>query len=107
MRASMGVVTDQKANTSLTALNLRDNNVGDAGAAALADALQARVLTCKKCVFRACVRCHRKCRFTESSEELASSTCCAVYVAAFLLVVWRKTFTHVCVAGIARRLFSS
>ena len=48
----MGVVTDQKANTSLTKLDLESNNVGDAGAAALADALQARVLTCKKCVFR-------------------------------------------------------
>ena len=103
----MGVVTDQKANTSLTKLDLEYNKVGDAGAAALADALQATILTCKKCVFRACVRCHRKCRFTESSEELASSTCFAVYVAAFLIMVWRKTFIHVCVAGIARGLFSS
>ena len=56
----MGAVTDQKANTSLTALNLQWNNVGDAGATALADALKAAVLTCKKCVFRARVRCHRK-----------------------------------------------
>ena len=81
--------------------------MGDAGAAALADALQATVLTCKKCVFRACVRCHRKCCLTESSEEWASSTFLAGCVLAFVLVVWRKAFTHVCVAGIARGLFSS
>ena len=66
----MGAVTDQKANTSLTALHLDGNRVGDAGATALAEALKATVLTCKKCVFRACVRYHRKCCFTESSEEL-------------------------------------
>ena len=69
----MGVVTEQKANTTLTLLYLAHNRVGDAGAVALADALQATVLTCKKCVFTACVRFHRKCLFTESSEELASS----------------------------------
>ena len=39
-------VQDQKANAILTALNLRDNNVGDAGATALADALQATVSVC-------------------------------------------------------------
>ena len=66
----MGAVKDQKANTSLTALYLTGNRVGDVGASALADALKAAVLTCKKCVFRARVRCHRKCCFTESSEEL-------------------------------------
>ena len=70
MRASMGAVKDQKANTSLTALHLNGNRVGDAGATALAKALKATVLTCEKCVFRACVRCHHKCCFTESSEEL-------------------------------------
>ena len=68
-------VKDLIANATLTTLNLRDNRVGDAGATALADALKAAVLTCKKCVFRVCVRCHRKSCFTESSEELASSTC--------------------------------
>ena len=47
----MGAVTDQKANTSLTELYLNGSRVGDAGAAALADALQATVWTCKKCVF--------------------------------------------------------
>ena len=71
----MSAVTDHKVNTSLTALILEKNNVGDAGAAALADALQATVLTCKKCVFRASVCCHSKCHFAKSSEELASSTC--------------------------------
>ena len=87
MRASMGAVKDHKANTSLTFLGLWNNNVGDAGAAALAESLQATVLTCKKCVFRESVRCHRKCRFTKSSEELASSTCSAVCVAVFLILL--------------------
>ena len=105
----MGAVTDHKANTSLTALFMNDNRVGDAGASALADALKATVLMCKKCVFRVRVRCHRKCCFMESSEELASSTRCAVCDAAcviFFVVRWGK-FIHVCVAGIARGLFSS
>ena len=66
----MGAVTDHKANTSLNALHLDVNRVGDAGATALAEALKAAVLTCKKCVFRARVRCHRKFWSTESSEEL-------------------------------------
>ena len=35
-----------KANTSLTDLNLRDNEVGDAGATALAEAVKATVLMC-------------------------------------------------------------
>ena len=47
----MGSVKDHKANTSLTALNLQWNKVGDAGATALAEALRATILTCKKCVF--------------------------------------------------------
>ena len=80
-------VQDHKANTSLTDLSLWNNNVGDAGATALADALQATVLTCKECVFRASIRCHSKCRFTKSSEELASSPCSAVCVAAFLILL--------------------
>ena len=91
-----GVVTDQKANATLTELNLCYNKVRDAGAAALADALKATVLTCKKCVFRACVRCHRKCRFTESSEELASSTCCAVCVAGFVIFCGLKGKVYSC-----------
>ena len=70
----MGAAKDRKANTSLTKLNLKSNNVGDAGASALADALQAKILMCKKCVFRARGRCHRKCWFTESSAEWRSST---------------------------------
>ena len=82
----MGAVTDHKANASLTALNLQWNKVGDAGATALAEALKATVLMCKKCVFRASVPCHRKCCFTESSEELASSTCGAACVAAFVIL---------------------
>ena len=65
----VAAVQNCKANKTLTWLRLDDNKVGDAGAAALANALKATVLTCKKCVFTACVRCHRKCRFTKSSEE--------------------------------------
>ena len=44
----------------------------------MTDALQATVLTCKKCVFKASVCCHSKCHFAKSSEELVSSTCLAV-----------------------------
>ena len=44
---------DQKANATLTVLNLSSNIVGDGGAAALADALKATVLACKK---RVCSR---------------------------------------------------
>ena len=55
LRVGMGAVTDQKANATLTVLYLSFNRVGDAGASALADALKATVLTCKKCVFRAFV----------------------------------------------------
>ena len=53
-----------KANTSLTVLYLAENKVGAAGATALADALQATVLTCGQHLFRACAYCHRKCRFS-------------------------------------------
>ena len=44
----MGAVKDQKANATLTALSLFVNRVGDGGAAALADALKATVLTCSQ-----------------------------------------------------------
>ena len=53
-----------KANTSLTKLSLVDNKVGDAGATALADALQATVLTCGQQLFRACAGCCNGCRFS-------------------------------------------
>ena len=50
-----------KANQALTTLDLEGNNVGDAGATALADALQATVLACGQQLFRAwftgCCRC--------------------------------------------------
>ena len=103
LRAGTGAVKDHTANTSLTVLWLERNEVGDAGAAALADALQAMVLTCRKCVFRACVCCHRKCPFTKSCQELASSTCWAVCVAAFLIsrgLKERFVFFHLCVTEI-------
>ena len=41
----MGAVKDQKANTTLTELNLFGNHVGDAGATVLAEALKATVLS--------------------------------------------------------------
>ena len=51
---------DQKANATLTELNLYNNRVGDAGATALADALQATVLTCGHTAFQECASCcHR------------------------------------------------
>ena len=106
----MGAVKDQKANTSLTALFMNDNRVGDVGASALADALKAAVLTCKKCVFRARVRCHRKCCFTESSEELGVVNLLCIVRCVRLLCFWwfeGKCFFHFWVAGIARGLFSS
>ena len=45
LRCGVGgvAVQDQKANTTLTILSLWSNKVGDAGATALADALQATV----------------------------------------------------------------
>ena len=78
------LLKDQKANATLIILNLCFNRVGDAGAATLADALKATVLTSKKCVFRACVRCHCRCRFTKSSAEWASSTFLAGCVLVFV-----------------------
>ena len=54
-------VQDHKANTSLTLLSLGYDEVGDAGATALAEAVKVTVLTCKKCVFRESVCCQSKC----------------------------------------------
>ena len=68
----MDAVKDHKANTSLTEVYLRDNNVGDAGAAALADALQATVLECGSMSFQACASCFRRCRFVKWFQQLAS-----------------------------------
>ena len=96
-----------KANTTLTSLEIGWNNMGDAGAVALADSVKVRVLSCEDCVFRACACCYRKCRFTKSSQEFASSSCCAVCVPVFviLLVASRKSFTQVCGVGGVRGLF--
>ena len=49
----MGAVKDHQANTSLTTLDLGSNKVGDAGATALAEALQATVLASGQQLFRA------------------------------------------------------
>ena len=84
----MGAVKDHEANATLTELNLYNNRVGDAGATALADALQATVLTCKKCVFRAGVWCHRKCCFTEWSEELGVVNLLCIVRCGFCVFLW-------------------
>ena len=44
----VAAVQDQKANRALDTLYLSHNNVGDAGAAALGEALKATVLTCSQ-----------------------------------------------------------
>ena len=46
-----------KANVTLTSLQIGWNNVGDAGAVALADAVKVTVLSCEECVVRACAWC--------------------------------------------------
>ena len=92
----------QKANATLTKLNINENSVGDGGASALADALKATVLTCKKCVFRTLSPFYRKCRFTKSCEELESSTCSAVCVGTF--VIFSCDLSEHVHAGVWRRL---
>ena len=74
LSAGMDAVKDHKANTSLTGLYLYRNNVGDAGAAALADALQATVLACGSKSFQACASCFPRCRLVEWFQQLASSS---------------------------------
>ena len=83
-------VQDQKANAILTALNLRDNHVGDAGATALADALQATVSACGHTAFQECASCCHRCCFARWSEQLASPSCCAVCVVFFFLCLKEK-----------------
>ena len=61
---------DQKANRALTTLWLNENKVGNAGATALADALQATVLTCEPSLSSACACCDHRCPFTKCCEEL-------------------------------------
>ena len=72
LSAGMDAVKDHKANTSLTEVVLSYNNVGDAGAAALADALQATVLACGSKSFQACASCLRRCRFVKWFQQLSS-----------------------------------
>ena len=81
----MGIrlVQDHKANTSLTKLNLSGNKVGDVGATVLAEAVKATVLTCGQMLFRALAFCCHRCHFSWWCEQLASSCCYAVCVAAF------------------------
>ena len=46
MFGGIGALRNQKASTTLQVLRLADNNVGDVGANAIAEALKAGVLTC-------------------------------------------------------------
>ena len=78
-------VQDQKANATLTKLVLSNNHVGDAGATALADALQATVSVCGHTAFQECASCCHRCCFARC-EQLASPSCCAVCVAFFSCV---------------------
>ena len=71
-----------KANQALTTLDLDGNKVGDAGATALADALQATVLTCDQLLFRAWFTGCCRCRFTKWCERLAC--CCFCVYSCFL-----------------------
>ena len=92
---------DQKANATLTALVLRDNHVGDAGATALADALQATVSACGHTVFQECASCCHRCCFARWCEQLASPSCCEVCVAFFSCVskenvAWRGVLFASC-----------
>ena len=76
--------------------------MGEAGAAALADALQATVLTCGHKAFQECASCCHRCSFAKWCEQLASLSCCAVCVAAsvfFFLeenVAWRGVLFASC-----------
>ena len=47
----VAAANDHKANTTLTQLWLQNNKVADAGATALAEALQATVWTCSQWLF--------------------------------------------------------
>ena len=110
LRAGIGAVKDHKANTSLTVLLLDRNKVGDAGAAALADALQAMVLTCKKmCVQGVCLLSKQMSLYKVVSRVGVFKLLCSVRSSFFviLLVAWRKTFTQVCGVGGVRGLFST
>ena len=81
----MGAVKDHQANTSLIELTLNGNNVGDAGAAAFGDALQATVVTCGQELFQSCVSCYHRCCFAKWCEQLASPCYCASCVCVLLL----------------------
>ena len=73
----MGAVKDQQANATLTVLNLGGNNVGDAGAAALAESLKAM----------ACACCYQMCHFTLRCEQMTSSGCFEVCMCGFCVVL--------------------
>ena len=77
-----------KANTSLTALYLAENKVGDAGATALADALQATVLTCKK----VCVPTHVLLVTANVASHDAVNSWCRQADMQFVLLLLRFSF---------------
>ena len=93
LRASMGAVKDHKANTSLTALWLCGNNVGDAGVTALAKSLQATVLTCELYLFQGmCFLLPQMSRCTVVLAVGVVQFVCAASV--FFLLSRREAFTR-------------
>ena len=92
----MGAVKDHKGNTSLTELNLRGNNVGDAGAAALAQAVKATVLTCELYLFQGtCFLLPQMSRYTVVLAAGVVRLLCDVCVLLlFFLLSRREAFTR-------------
>ena len=92
----MGAVKDHKGNTSLIELNLDGNYVGDAGAAALAKALQATVLTCELYLFQGtCFLLPQMSRYTVVLAVGVVRILCDVCVLfLFFLLSRRKAFTR-------------
>ena len=93
----MGAVKDHKGNTSLTELTLWGNSVGDAGAAALAKALQAMVLTGELYLFQGtCFLLPQMSRYTVVLAVVVVRLLCDVCVCCFcfFLLSRREAFTR-------------
>ena len=72
MLCAVAAAKHYKANTTLAYLNLNDNNVGNEGAAALAEAVKATVLLCG---LELRVPSFHKCCFAAKRYELAFQSC--------------------------------
>ena len=81
LRCVVAAVKHYKANTTLKKLYLENNKVENEGAAALAKAVKATVLTCGS---ELCVPGSHKCCFVVQCDELAFPSFCAVCGAAIL-----------------------